>query len=91
VWSYNVLQSQWLWLALFGGAVIVMGVVLICLSLWRPRGEMIDEDAVVTSRQNPSLRQWAAFIPWLLVATFAALAVYSIGYVLYMAQRPPTW
>jgi len=91
MWTYNVLQNQWLVLAFFGGVVIMMGMVLTCLSLWRPRGDLIDEDTIVASRQNMPVRQWVALVPWLLVATFAALAIYSVGYVLYMAHRPPTW
>jgi len=91
MWTYGVLQNQWLVLAFFGGVVILMGVVLTCLSLWRPRGGVIDEDDAVAGRHNVPVRQWASFMPWLLVATFAAFVVYSVGYVLYMAHRPPNW
>jgi len=91
MWTYNVLQNQWLVLATFGGTVILLGIVLTCLAVWRPRGDEIDEDAAVAGRHHMPVRQWVAFMPWLLVAVFAAFAVYNVGYVLYMAANPPNW
>ncbi|MCL2700200.1 MAG: hypothetical protein FWE88_00740 [Phycisphaerae bacterium] len=91
MWTYSVLQNQRLVLAIFGGTVVLLSIVLVYMALWKPREGEIHEDAVVASRQNAPLREWLASMPWLLAVTAAAIVVYGVGYVLYLAHRPPNW
>ena len=76
----DVLQYQWLILALLGGLVLVMAMVLTYMAFWR-QGD--NEEA------TPGRRR--AFLPWILIVTYVAIAIYAVVYFLYMVKRPPNW
>ena len=84
----DVLQNQWLILALGGGVAVLFCVVLLFLALWRPRETAPSEGTV----QRPSVFGWLrSFMPWLLVLVALALAAFMAVYVAGAVRRPPNW
>ena len=81
--NLDVLQNRWLILALSGGVVLVLGTILACLALWRPREE--------ETAESPRSAPFTARLPWFLLLTFAGLAAWAIIYVLVQAMNPPNW
>ena len=83
----DVLQNQWLVLALAGGLVLVLCVALYYLALWRPRPGV---NAQPTPKQ-PVLNWLLSFLPALLVLTYISVLVFAVVYTLAMARHPPNW
>ena len=79
----DVLQNQWLILALVGGAAVLFAVILLFTALWRPREE---EDAAEGA--GPVRR---SFMPWVIVLLLGATAVFMAAYLLRAMLRPPNW
>jgi hypothetical protein len=85
MFSLNDLQNRWVLLALSGGVILVLGMVLACLALWRPRREA-GADA-----SPPAKPDFFAGFPWFLALTIGALMAYAIVYVIVQATNPPNW
>jgi len=82
--QYNVLQNQWLMLALFGGAALVLVSVLGYLAMWRAREPEAD--------QQPSFGRWLrSYLPWVLVLSYGGTVVDAVVYVLLRAHTPANW
>ena len=81
--NLDVLQNRWVLLALAGGVVLVLAMVLACLELWRPREESPPGPAAAAP--------FSARVPWFLALTIAGIAAYAVIYVLVRAMRPPNW
>jgi hypothetical protein len=85
----DVLQSQWLILALVGGSALVLVFVLAYLAAWRARepgrGGGGEGDAADAARRCAGHGP----IPWVLVVLAAALAIYMVVYVFMAAGNPP--
>ncbi len=93
MFSLDDLQNRWVLLALLGGLILVLGWVLACLPLWRPRreegpGPGAAEGGPARGRARGGL---PGGFPWFLALTIAGLAVYGIIYVLVHAVSPPNW
>jgi MFS superfamily sulfate permease-like transporter len=74
----DVLQNQWLILALAGGTALVLVLVLAYLAVWRgARGE--------AECEQPRR------IPWVLIIIYVVTLVYAIIYLAMTAANPPTW
>lgn len=82
----DVLQNQWLMLALIAGSALILGVALVHLAMARPRQAQGDP---TTPRGR--LATLAAAMPWLLIVTFAGLAAFVVIYTFVMAGYPPNW
>jgi H+/Cl- antiporter ClcA len=80
----DVLQNQWLILALVGGAAVLFAVILLFTALWRPR----EEEESAAEGTEPVRRP---FMPWLIILLFGATAVFMAVYVLRATLRPPNW
>ena len=81
----DVLQDQWLILALFGGTALVLAVVLAYLALWRRReGEPADGPAAAERSDSHG-------VPWVMIFVFAATALFALAYLLMRAAAPPNW
>jgi hypothetical protein len=89
MFRFDVMQMRWLILALAGGGVLVLAVVLAYLALWR-RPET--EDEALAGEAHPALRtRLRAAVPWVLILTYAAWFVYAVVYTVFRAGRPPNW
>ena len=82
---FDVLQDQWLILALVGGSALVLAVVLSYLALWRGRGGAEESEA-----DTPAPAEHGR-MPWILILIYAATVVFAIIYVLARAVEPPNW
>ena len=76
----DVLQDQWVILAIGGGLALVLVLALAYLAFWRNRTEP-DAEAPARPRR----------IPWILILVYAALLVYWIAYLVFNIRHPPTW
>ena len=81
MFNLNVLQNQWLILALMGGTIIMLGVAMTYLMMWRPRK---DEVEVISS-----LRSLFRLLPLVLIILFVCILIYQITYVIIFAVNPP--
>jgi F0F1-type ATP synthase assembly protein I len=79
-----VLQTQWIIMALLGGIAALLYVVLAYIGMWRPREP---ETAAPQRTWSDTMR----FLPWFLIITFIATAVFNIGYCIYIYFYPPNW
>ena len=71
----DILQNQWLVVAMALGTALTLAIALTYLAIWRPR-----------NAQRP-----ARAVPWIVVIVLAATAVFAVVYVALMAGNPPTW
>jgi len=71
MFQYHILQNQWLVLALGGGLVLVLAVVLSYIAIWRPRRSPGRSD----ERGSKATLQ---FIPWILIVTYVVILVYYL-------------
>jgi len=78
----DVLQMQWLTVALAVGLFLVLCVALLCRALWRPR----PEDGLPAARKSA-----LGFLPALLVLTYAGVLLFAVVYTACMARQPPNW
>lgn len=87
----SVLQYQWLILAFFSGAALVLGTALTYLMIWKPRKD--NEQAVAESGYEgvSTLRWYLSFMPWILTLTMISVALFGIGYAWMTLMTPPNW
>ncbi len=77
----NVLQNQWLILALFGGSATVLAVFLCYLAGWRPR----------QGTDQAGNRSPVAWTPWGLIVVYALTVAFGLAFVVMVALNPPNW
>jgi hypothetical protein len=84
----DVLQGQWLILALGLGLGVLFACILLFMALWRPR-----EDAAAEGVPAPSsVPSWLrSFMPAVLVLLALGLAAFAVVYVVSAMRRPPNW
>jgi hypothetical protein len=80
----NVLQNQWLMLALLGGVAMVLIIALAYAAIWRPRHA---GDKALPADAAPK----KGALPWLLVLVYVTLLVWGVIYTLRMVAQPPNW
>ena len=87
----SVLQYQWLILALFSGAILVLGTVLAYMMIWRPRKD--NDQAVAESRYEgySTIGWYFSFMPWVLTLVYVSVIVFAIVYTLIKIANPPNW
>jgi hypothetical protein len=81
--NLNVLQAQWVILALLGGAALALAVFLYYLT----SGRSEKDKEVGPSTFLPTCYR----IPWILILLFVITAIYAIIYVYQRSSRPPNW
>lgn len=84
----DVLQNQWLMLAMGGGLILILGFVLACMAFWKPRQAIVDEQATAAMPRREWLR---SFMPWLLIVAYAFILVYAVVYTIMQILNPPNW
>lgn len=88
----NHYQNLWLIFAIVGGFALVLVTILAYMAFWQQRDKTIDEDTVEDAKPSAPLRVWwRAFMPWILILTYAFILVFGIAYTLLMRVRPPNW
>jgi hypothetical protein len=88
MFNLNVLQAQWVILAMLGGAVLALAVFLYYLTPGRA------EDKKTASEQTDAEyveRSSHRRVPWILILLFVITAIYSLIYVYQRSSRPPNW
>ena len=77
----NVLQYQWLILALAGGIILTLGFVATYLMMWRPRSP--SAEPVSGGR---ALIKW---IPWFVIVLFVVIVIFQLTYAIVLHFHPP--
>jgi hypothetical protein len=77
----EVLQNQWLILSLMGGFIVMLGVIMTYLMMWRPRKE--------TGEVITDLRSLFHLLPLIVIILFICIVIYQITYVIIFALNPP--
>ena len=85
--NLDVLQNQWLILALFGGLAGALVIVLAYLAFWRVGGSPGGAAPEVPAAEIGERGR----MPWVLILLYAAAVVYAVGYVVMKVLKPPTW
>ncbi len=86
MFNYDVMRNQWVMLAMFGGVVFVLFVVVTYLDLWQPRKKKKDSDETETNYLSLS-----DGIPMSLKGTYIVLTIFTILYIIYRILNPPNW
>ena len=81
---FDVLQNNWVILALLGGIFLVIYTCIAYLDMWTPRKEK-------DGKTETGWLSWWEGIPWVLKVTYAALILLVIFYTIYRAIVPPNW
>ena len=84
MYRLDILQNQWMMFSLISGIVLILGMILFLLMLWKPR----DEETGETAGESESPRQ--AF-PWFLVVLYIGLLMFAVAYVVHRAIVSPNW
>lgn len=86
----NVLQNQWVWLALLIGLALTLAIVLAYLEIWRPRkDEGAESDA---PSQEESLPVWFfGYVPWIVTLLIIGAGAFGLVYVINSIMHPPNW
>lgn len=80
MYRLNVLQYQWLILALLSGIVLTLAIISTYLMMWRPRnpsGESITD--------GKALFKW---IPWIVIILFISIVIYQTVYAVIVSYYP---
>jgi len=83
----EVLQNQWVILALLGGTALVLLTALGYVAVWRTAREKTRAEAAGEPEAPAPPRR----VPWVIIALWVATAVYAIFYVILAVLNPPTW
>jgi hypothetical protein len=74
----DILQDQWLLLALGGGLVLVLAFAVAYLGYWRKPSGQAD-----AAGRRP--------VPWILILVYVAIPVFAAIYLILHAMNPPNW
>jgi len=77
----DVLQNQWLILALVGGVVLTLALICAYTMMWRPRNE--------TGEPVTGAKALIRWIPWFLIALFICIVIYQVTYTIILHFYPP--
>jgi len=87
----DLLQNQYLILAIIGGLALLLLVVLMYPPLWRQRDKSTEETVKEADQAQSGVQWLRSFMPWYLLILYIAMAVWAVGYVIKMSRHPPTW
>ncbi len=87
MFQLEVLHVQYLIFMAAAGLLLLIGIVLGYLTIWRPRIEQ--EPVPADQPRHVSAKEWLGFIPWIIVGMIVFLFVWGITYVILAARHPP--
>jgi hypothetical protein len=76
----NVLQYQWLILALLGGVSLLLAIVAAYLMMWRPRNP--SHEPIQGGLQQ---FQW---IPFILITLLICIVIFQFAYTIILSMHP---
>lgn len=86
----SVWQNQLLLWSLGAGTLLVLGIVLAYLELWRPRREPSIDAAV--DRSGETVVEWFfSHVSWVLVLIAASVGLWGLLYAIDKIMNPPNW
>ncbi len=92
----DVLQNQWLLLALGLGVIFVLAMALAYTAIWRPRQTPSGgEGAAPAHGGEPApaelpFGQWLrSYVPWILILTLLFVIAFMVVYLIMAATTPP--
>ena len=85
----DVLQNQWLILALVGGTALVLFVALAYVAVWRAGRN--GDGSSPRRMQGVGAEPPASSVPWIVIVFWVAAALYAVVYIVQAALNPPTW
>ncbi|MFB3890611.1 MAG: hypothetical protein ACE15C_01165 [Phycisphaerae bacterium] len=93
----DIIQNQWLLLALGLGVVFVLAMALAYTAIWRPRQTPSGgEGAAPAQEGEPAppgelpFGQWLrSYVPWILILTLLFVIVFMVVYTIMAATTPP--
>ena len=89
----DVLQNQWLLLALGLGVTFVLAMALAYTAIWRPRQAPPpsgDGSAPSTPPAEFPFGQWMrSYVPWILILTLLFVIAFIVIYTIMAASSPP--
>lgn len=88
---YEILRNQWAVVALLGGIVLTITVILTYWALWRPREEEARKGRQEISDLRSLLTWIISFLPWVLALATIATMAYVIAYVAMAVFNSPNW
>ena len=86
----EVLQNRWLMQVLLGGLVLVQGVVLVYLAMWRREDRGAAAVGPVDSTGSPQ-GEGHGRAPLVLILTGVGLGLFGAIYTVAMIFYPPKW
>ena len=84
----DILQAEWVILALAAGLALVLGIALYYLTLWQPRRGAGTPPA---KPAPPAGGRRAWFLPPLLALAYGLALAFVVVYTLVIARHPPNW
>ena len=85
----DVLQNQWLIVALVGGTALVLFVALAYVTVWRAARN--GDGSSPLRKEGVGPERPAHCIPAIVVVFWVAAALYAVVYIVQAALNPPTW
>jgi len=90
MFQIDVLQNQWLILALLGGFAAVLLVTLMYIAIWQRRSAH-QEQHVKPDEQTAQARGARKKVPWILIVVYIVMLAYLIVYTINVMLNPPNW
>jgi type II secretory pathway component PulM len=90
--DYSVMQNQWLFVILLGGAALLLSVILTYWAMWRPREE---EREVAQKQDIRDLRSFVTWLrgvaPWAILLALIGTTAYALIHTTLAALKTPNW
>lgn len=87
----DILHNQWLFLALGGGAIFMLMLVLYYQAMAASREEQVERAAQPIIGPRSLVRWLLVAIPWILLVTILAITAWALIMPLLKSIHPPNW
>ena len=87
----NVLHNQWLMLALGGGTVFVLLLLLYYRAMASSRSEQIEQASVPITGPRSFMNWLLVAVPWVLLVIILAVTAWALIMPILKSIYPPNW